>query len=229
MNKILIVGDLHGDWGKLNALLTKKQPDIVLQCGDFGWWPKMEVSKQVLYGQQKIWKLKGIKPGNAKIYFCDGNHEEHPLLTQDALIHEMYDNVYHASRGSVLKLPNGLNVLFIGGADSIDKNQRTIGHDWFGEENISYDQFEMAMAIEERIDIVISHTCPGLFEVIGSEGKVYDSNRIALNQILNKYKPTLWYFGHWHKSMEGKYNDTYWRCLDYPGHGGMWWTWAGLF
>ena len=37
--KVLVVGDIHGDWGKLNSLLTVKRPDIVLQCGDFGWWP----------------------------------------------------------------------------------------------------------------------------------------------------------------------------------------------
>ena len=41
--KTLIVGDIHGDWGKLNALMQKKQPDIVLQCGDFGWWPQWQV------------------------------------------------------------------------------------------------------------------------------------------------------------------------------------------
>lgn len=223
--KILIVGDIHGDWGKLNALITKKQPYIVLQCGDFGWWPKMEVSKPVLYGRQKIWTLKGVKPNGSKVYWCDGNHEQHPELCQDALIHEVYENVYHASRGSVLTLPDGRVVLFVGGADSIDKGQRTIGHDWYSEENISWNQFDMAMALDCRVDIVISHTCPGSFDVVGSEGKYHDSNRIALDMILEKYKPSLWYFGHWHKHQSGKHGDTYWNCLDYPGHGGKWWMW----
>lgn len=221
--KILIVGDLHGDWGRLNTLITNKNPDIILQCGDFGWWPKMEITRPVLYKKQNIWLLKGIKPKNTKIYWCDGNHEEHNLLVQDSLIHEMYENVYHASRGSVLKLPDNRNVLFIGGADSIDKKLRTINHDWYYEENISYDQFEMTMAIEDRIDIVISHTCPGKFDIEGTGGKINDSNRIALDYILEKYKPSLWFFGHWHKNKKGKYKDTYWECLDYAGHGGKWW------
>jgi len=223
--KTLIVGDIHGDWARLNTLLTKKKPEIVLQCGDFGWWPKMEVPKPVLYGRQKIWMLRGVKPNGANVYWCDGNHEEHQLLTQDGLIHEMYEGVYHASRGSVLTLPDGRNVLFIGGADSIDKNMRTPGHDWYSEENISLPEFEMAMAIEERVDIIISHTCPGSFDVVGSEGKHRDSNRIALDRILEKYKPAQWFFGHWHKHQTGRHNDTYWTCLDYPGHGGRWWQW----
>jgi len=211
--------------GRLNTLINDKQPDIILQCGDFGWWPKMAVNKPVLYGRQKSWFLEGIKPKNSIIYFCDGNHEQHPELIQDGLIHKMYDNVYHASRGSILTLEDGKNILFIGGADSIDKNMRTIGYDWYPEENINLLEFDMAMAIEDRIDIVISHTCPSSFDVQGSEGKHIDSNRIALQNILEKYNPSYWFFGHWHKSQNGKYKDTYWECLDYPGHGGKWWTW----
>ena len=223
--KLMAVGDLHGDWGKLNALIQQKTPDIVLQCGDFGWWPKMEVTKPVLYGRQKTWILKGIKPRGATVYFCDGNHEEHPRLTQDGLIHKMYDGVHHASRGSILPLDNGRTVMFIGGADSIDKNKRTPGHDWYADENISWSQFEMAMAYDGKIDIIISHTCPGSFDVSGSEGKHNDPNRIALDRILEKFNPDLWLFGHWHKSRKGKHNGTYWECLDYPGHGGKWWAW----
>lgn len=222
--KTLIVGDIHGDWGKLNALITKKQPDMVLQCGDFGWWPKMEVVKPVLYGRQKLWSLNGVKPGNSKIYWCDGNHEEHPLLMQDGEIHEMYSNIYHASRGSTLTLPDGRNIMFIGGADSIDKSMRTPGHDWFPEENINNEQYDRLMSCD-KIDIVISHTAPDSFDVVGSEGKIKDLNRVALDAVLEKYKPSLWYFGHWHKHQTGKHNDTYWTCLDYPGHGSRWWMW----
>ena len=221
--EIIVVGDLHGDWGSINKLINDKQPDIILQCGDFGWWPKMEVTKPVLYGKQVSWLLKGIKRKETKVYFCDGNHEEHTALCQDGLIHEMYDGVYHGSRGSILSLPDGRNVMFIGGADSIDKNARTIGHDWFYEENISLSQFDMAMAFDGEIDIVISHTCPASFDIHKSFGKNEDPNRIALQYILEKYKPSQWFFGHWHINKEGKVGDTYWTCLDYPKHGNRWW------
>lgn len=221
---ILVVGDIHADWGKLNALINDKSPDIVLQCGDFGYWPSMEVTKSTPYGKQNSWILNGVKPQKSIVYWCDGNHEEHPHLVQDALIHEMYQGVNFCSRGSVLRLPDGRNVLFIGGADSIDKDYRILGKDWFPEENISYPQFEMTMAIEDKIDIVISHTCPGAFNVHGSDGKYHDSNRIALDAILHKYKPDLWFFGHWHKYQQGIYNNTRWTCLDYLGHNSRAWV-----
>ena len=226
--KLMCVGDLHGDWPKLNSLITEKKADIILQTGDFGWWPKMEVTKPVLYGQQKKWLLKGIKRGNSSIYWCDGNHEEHPLLVQDGEIHEMYEGVYHGSRGSTLTLPDGRIVLFAGGASSIDEKLRTPGHDWFPEETIKNKDLDI-MLKHDKIDIVISHTCPTSFIhrlKKGNFAKVNDPSCIALEYVLEKYKPSLWYFGHWHLNVTGFDKGCQWMCLDYPGHGGRWWTWV---
>jgi len=41
MSKILITGDIHNDFGELNELINKKRPDLVICCGDFGYWPKL--------------------------------------------------------------------------------------------------------------------------------------------------------------------------------------------
>ena len=43
--KILIVGDVHGEWGKLSKLINRHRPDMVLSCGDFGYWPKWKGSR----------------------------------------------------------------------------------------------------------------------------------------------------------------------------------------
>jgi len=223
-NRIIVVGDLHGEWGKLNELITKKRPDIILQCGDFGWWPKMEIKYPILYGRKNNWKLKGIKPRDSKVYWCDGNHEEYPHLSQDGKIIKMYHNVLHCQRGATLTLPDGRVVLFAGGASSVDKHLRTSGHDWFPEENITERDLDRMLS-HEHIDIVISHTCPMQFDIhgIGLSDKSRDSNRVALDYVLSKYKPDLWFFGHWHTDEKGEVNNTYWHCLDYPGHHGRWW------
>lgn len=225
--KTLVVGDIHGDWGKLNALITKKSPDIVLQTGDFGWWPKMEVKKPVLYGQQNKWLLEGVKAGVSKVMWCDGNHEEHERLPQDGGIHEMYRGVFFCSRGSRLNLPDGRVVLFAGGADSVDKGARTPGHDWFPEETIKENDLDRILA-GGRADIVVSHTCPSSFFPSlhgGNLAKVNDPSCVALQYVLEKLKPDLWFLGHWHMSRNGKVGNCRWECLDYPGHGGKWWTW----
>jgi len=221
VNKIIVVGDLHANWNKINKLITEQQPDIVLQCGDFGWWPIME--KKDIPESQKTWKLKGIKAGRTKIYWCDGNHEEYSYLSQQGKVVEMYKNVYHCQRGSTITLPDGRIVLFAGGACSTDRHLRTAGRDWFPEENISQQDFDY-MISHEHVDIVVSHTCPTEFDVygIGIEGKLRDPNRTALSHVLEKYKPSLWFFGHWHTHETGTVDNTKWFCLDYPDHG-RWW------
>jgi len=220
---IIVVGDLHGDWGKLNALMSKKHPEIVLQCGDFGWWPQMDI-KPVLYGMQKEWKLRGVKPGDSLVYWCDGNHENHWDLEKFTEPTEVYDGVNYMPRGTTLTLPDGRVVLFIGGADSVDKGYRTLGIDWYPEELIRDVDLDRALS-HARVDIVISHTCPAEFDIRGySDDKIGDPSRVALSRVLERYKPALWYFGHWHVNKEGKFGDTRWTALNYPGHGGRWWV-----
>lgn len=228
---ILAVGDLHGDWGSFNNLINKKKPEIILQCGDFGYWPSLERLNSRIY-KLPVWKLRGIKSRDTLVYWCDGNHEEFPRLYEDLKREQVnYDSVngigfvVYAPRGSILELPDKRKVLFIGGASSVDKNLRTPGIDWFPEENITNDDLDLALEHEDEIDIIISHTCPVEFDMRSSNrfDKYLDSNREALSLILEKYKPDLWYFGHWHCYKIGQYQNTKWTCLDYPKHGSKWW------
>ena len=228
--KIMIVGDLHGNWGSLNHLINHKRPNIVLQVGDFGWWPMLDGQNEIKHNvHSPIWNLKGVKlPESVVLYWCDGNHEDHEHLLNSPIAEINYNGVTYMPRGSILQLPDGRTVMFIGGADSIDKAWRTPRWNWFHEEVISNNDLDKCCAYEGQVDIIISHTAPIEFPVRcndGSEGKYDDPSRRALSYVLDRFKPDLWYFGHWHKEQSGKYNNTYWQCLDYPKHGGQWWTW----
>lgn len=215
---ILITGDIHGYWHYLNVLITRRRPSMVLNVGDFGWWPGMEVSTNRHYGIKEQWILKGLKvPAFCKgVWWCDGNHEDHEDLRDIQFEGKptlMYNRVTFMPRGSTLTLPDGRIVLFVGGADSIDKHSRTEGFDWFRDEIINYREFNRAME-HDRVDIVISHTCPEEFIQKGDYfGKEGDPCCKALSSILWKYKPDLWYYGHWHLYAEGKYNNTHWTAL----------------
>lgn len=229
MQKVLICGDIHGDWGHLNRLINKQKPDLVMQCGDFGWWPKLERTSSVLY-HLKPWKNKGIK-SPVPVLWCDGNHEDHWDLERQCIDMEgeegveLYDNVHYMPRGTTFKLDDGRIVLFIGGADSIDKGSRTLGIDWFPDELINNKEFERAMS-HDHIDIVISHTAPSEWVPNVCKGdKVNDPCRIALSEVLKKYKPEVWAHGHWHTEAKGTFGKTKWYALDYPGHTGRWWRW----
>jgi Icc-related predicted phosphoesterase len=225
---ILICGDVHGDFRALNILINKqriKGLTQILQCGDFGYWPKFHNTTCVGgWGsstvKEKRWNLYSLKNKEIPIDFCDGNHEDHDALDQYK-DHEILPNVFHHKRGSYITLEDGRNVLFMGGADSTDKALRTPGYDWFPQESISQKDFYNLPDI--KIDIVISHTCPLEFDIIRDGDSYEPASRKALSFVLEKYKPALWYFGHFHKYREGYNSGCKWVALNHSFSGGKWW------
>jgi hypothetical protein len=129
-------------------------------------------------------------------------------------------------RGNTLTLPDGRNVLFMGGAHSIDEDAREPGIDWFPQEAIT--EADIHNLPDMEIDIVISHTCPveifdKLSKMTGMISHDIDSSRGALSYVLERYRPALWYFGHFHVYATGKTRGVRWFCLDKVG-GYKWWT-----
>jgi Icc-related predicted phosphoesterase len=219
--KILVLGDVHGRFESLNRLINEKKPDIILQVGDFGYWPA------------KI-NFKKINNEKCKIYWCDGNHENHHKLMKivDAVGErkpiEIINDVYYCPRGSILTLPDNRKVLFIGGAMSVDKILRTEGYNWFPEEEISEDDIK-SLPDNVNIDIVISHTTP--FKFIDKTNKRWskiaglDVSCKKLDKVYDIYKPGLWYSGHWHIYKKGHYNGCEWTILNRESAEKGWWEW----
>ena len=213
--RILVVGDIHNSFGRLNELLHKKRPDLIISVGDFGYWPKWMGSE----------KLERINTHGAKLLFCDGNHEDHWSL-RDREQDELAPNIIYMPRGSTYELDDGRTIMFMGGAHSIDKHLRTIGWDWFPEEIIR--PIDMENLPETKVDIFITHTCPSelvLDMIKFYPEKVGEPSNIALSELWKIYKPKLWIFGHWHHYNEGVLMGTKWNALSYPREGTRWWMW----
>ena len=215
MEKILIVGDIHAQVPDLNQLINRKKPELVICCGDFGYWPHFGCD------------LTDIKlQGTEKILWCDGNHEDFWSLDKRES-DEIVPGVVYMPRGSTYTLPDGRTIMFMGGALSIDQDMRIFGKDWFPEETIT--QKDMRNLPDKKIDIFITHTCPTslvdrlkLFYI----DKNTEPSNAALDKLWEIYKPEQWYFGHWHQYQEGLYNDiTKWYCLSAAGYGDKWWMW----
>ena len=143
---IIIAGDIHGQWRTLNQLIARKRPSIVLQVGDFGWWPKWHKTTFISSGIWRINPMHGIKyqaPWNqyglrAGDYFCACNHEDWEDLntrgsSDDPVPVEVHKNVFYMPRCSTLVLPDGRKILFMGGALSTDKDFLKPRLDWFYE------------------------------------------------------------------------------------------------
>jgi len=192
-NKILLMGNVHCKFSEITKFINDYNPNIVIQCGDIG-----------------IWRGEKFPNSNIPIYFCEGNHEDYDLLYSFSSI-EISKNIFHLPRTSTLSVGD-ITFLFMGGADSIDKNFRTPGFNWFPQETIS--QRDIYELIDKKIDIVISHSAPMEFNMDVFSIPGTDSSRKALSVILEKYNPDRWFFGHFHKSILGNYKNTKWRCLN---------------
>jgi hypothetical protein len=218
MKKIMILGDVHAKFKQLNALIKQENPNIILQCGDFGFWPEHV-------------DLNTIHNGDTMIYWCDGNHENHDKIDELMKLKgrripiELLTNIFYCPRGSTLTLEDGRKILFMGGAHSMDKVLRTEGFNWFSQETISKSDLELLPDVD--IDIVISHTTPNYFVEGHSKWKIatsLDKSAKALNYVFDKYNPKLWYFGHWHIYKTGSYKNCNWTCLNRDGQQD-WWKW----
>ena len=224
---IYFMGDTHGDFRELNKLFeTTTEKDYILVCGDFGYWRKSKFKMGLGWFHDDI-----INTNNTKIYWCDGNHEDHVEL--DYLIKEcgfdkpieIKKNIFYCPRGSSFVLPNGERVLFMGGAMSTDKAQRMAYFDWFPQELISNSDLRR-IDDTKTYDIVVSHTCPKMccsrmaFEIGMAYTDRQDSSCDALQYIFEEYKPKKWFFGHWHVGRSFEQEGCQFTALNMSGKKG---------
>lgn len=226
---ILVVGDVHGDWASLNTLINRRQPEMILQCGDFGYWP----------GDRRYDPALKLKPRATRIHWIDGNHEDLKSLqalvaSGSRIISNNMPNVIYQPRGSILELPDGRNVLFAGGAFSVDNYARLPGKDWFPDYEVLTEE-ELELFPDPslvKIDIVISHTAPQEFNVKGLPYEQWpvwwdrspDPSEKVLSLVLKRYQPTQWFLGHFHRFQKGEFRGCKWTALDYAGSGRQWWV-----
>ena len=196
--KTLYVGDVHGNFHYLKRAIKYYNPHRVIQSGDFGVWP----------GMRQWDNLQGFE---VPVYFCEGNHENHHSLPK--VVTEMKDNLFYIPR-----FVEHEGILYIGGANSIDKAFRTPGFDWFPEETIT--------SVPEglkHVDTIVSHTCPQVvYDDILSRDMVSDRDpsRRALNIVLNDVKPKRWFFSHFHIDFRTTLKGCNFTCLDRVDLGG---------
>lgn len=226
--RIIISGDLHGDFESLNHLIASERPDYILQCGDFGYYP----------GNHGGWPPKNpqIIPGECLVHFADGNHEDHDALSL-ALQNNRLEGprgVFFQPRGSVLSLPDGRNVLFIGGAEASQPREPVFGV-------VINDAPVPPLSLDVlndlpgdiKIDIVISHTCPSSFDLEARvphgyeprawKAKLHDPTRETLDKVLHRCKPERWFFGHFHIHQEGMIAGCKWCALGFSEGEEKWW------
>lgn len=129
---------------------------------------------------------------------------------------EIEKNIFYCPIGSSTNI-DGYEIMFVGGADSYDKQYRILGRDWWQQELLNQQDLDYVLQRNVKPDIICSHTCPKSFNVEDTfeyTDKINDPSRIVLDMILKELKPKFWFFGHWHKYRDSIWKNTKWTALN---------------
>jgi hypothetical protein len=206
---ILYIGDSHANFGNFRKVafdaIEAFEGEIhrIVSVGDFGVWPR--------WGHQFC-----AVDLPAPVSFIDGNHEDFYSLANDTFPNPTFQ-ASHIKRGTF----DG-GVFYMGGATSIDKAQRTLGNDWFEEENISYAEFYNAANVAEsnssEINVMCAHdsVMSAYPELLGGNkgNRTSDPNAEALEQLYTIAKPKVYVHGHHHVARRYKVGSTAFVSLD---------------
>lgn len=227
--RIYLLGDIHGYWSILLQHLNhvNEKENCYIQVGDFGIGFD-EVENEV----ERLNRLNDrLVEYDSHLYIIRGNHDN-PLWFKDdeyVDIKSGLTNIFFLPDYSVLNI-NDENILFIGGAVSIDRNYRRVKRmGWWPEEVVQFD-FEKASQFR-NIDRVICHTAPSFCKPLTFNQLVYDfakqdslllkdlkEEREKMTQlvteIMKNNKIKSYVYGHFHNTYRFFHNDCEFICLN---------------
>jgi predicted phosphodiesterase len=203
MSKTRYIGDVHGHVHELQLVLNNLPEDVtsVVQVGDMG----------VGFGKGEYWHTsldEMMVHNNAK--FIRGNHDSpDECKKMESWIPD----------STVIN-----DVMYVGGAWSIDHHWRTMGINIWEDEELSYTDLNIAIDTFKfaRPRVMVTHDCP---EEISLELFIKTGNSIgggiqfktrtasALQTMFKHHQPDLHIFGHWHTDVDEVVNGTRFICL----------------
>ena len=189
MNKLTLIGDVHAKYDRYLSIINNY--DYTIQLGDFGF---------------KYDSLENVD--STRHMILPGNHDNYDICYNYS--HFLGDYGYTSS--------NRIEFFYYRGAYSIDRQYRTVGIDWWEDEQVSIDQFMKARELYRitKPKIVITHDCPEVMvpTYIGNTARIYQNiTGWALNELFNIHQPDLWIHGHYHVSKTTTFGKTKFVCL----------------
>lgn len=193
-DSITLLGDVHGKYRRMHEVIREKDKhEYIVALGDVGF---------------SFETLDNVDP--KKFVIVGGNHDNYSKIVN--VPHYLGDYGY-------VNNFNGIDFFFFRGAYSIDRQYRTIGIDWWEQEQLKIEDFMKARELYRQIkpDVVLTHDCPqSLYSYLLPPGaKIYENiTSWALEELFNIHQPKFWRFGHFHNSWRKVVNGTDFRCLN---------------
>jgi len=148
-------------------------------------------------------------PRIPNLHVVAGNHDD--------IVTARETSIYLGDFGDLGEHVPGLeDVFFLRGANSIDRDLRVEGRDWWAEEELSDEELEEAIALYSRLGprLVLSHECALVVGhmLLGAD-LIPSRTATALWRMLQLHEPECWYFGDHHVSWERMVGNTRFRGL----------------
>ena len=203
--KVLVIGDVHGKTGGYFDLLedfvtrySRTENTYTLQLGDMGF---TDTYQQIENRFERSDKLD-----SENHFFLGGNHDDYSEYGQ-------MENAL-GDFGEVPFVPGGF---FVRGAKSLDKEARTMGADWWPQEELDWKQTKEAIDqyIKTEPRIVFSHDVPQNVadKMFPSKPNYVTNTGRLLQTMFGEHKPEKWFFGHWHRNKTYETPKTTFHCL----------------
>lgn len=191
------IGDVHGKYRQYKAIIKGCERSI--QVGDMG--------------------VGFYKRGPDGAPLALANPPFDAMYPNHRFIRGNHDNPAVCKRQH-LWIPDGTvegDMMFIGGAWSIDRAWRTEGFDWWADEELSYQELstliDVYLAAKPRI--MVTHDCPKVTQQhIHSHHIENTRTNGAFQSMFELHQPELWIFGHHHTSFRRVINGTQFICLN---------------
>lgn len=195
-----LIGDVHGKFDRYKKIIAGCERSI--QVGDMG------VGFRNRHGE-----VKNNPPHYAMVRgdhrFIRGNHDN----PAECRKHSQF-----IADGTVEN-----DVMFVGGAVSIDKVYRTEGISWWPDEELSAAELNQIVDVYAVVKprVMITHECPeSVAEIICRrmpssklDPRFASRTRQAFQSMLEIHQPESWWHGHWHLSIDHVVNGTRFICL----------------
>lgn len=198
---VKFIGDVHGKYPQYERIIREHKNTI--QVGDMGVgfrrWPHGE--RQPNPPHEEMVK--------ANAFFIPGNHDNPCVCSQ-------HSQCFKA--GHFMTFHDGRVAMFIGGARSIDREDRIEGFSWWPEEELSQEKMWVVAGIYEKVkpDVMVTHDAPlTAIAQIPHTHHFKDNSRTQqfLQSLWNFHKPKLWVHGHHHISVDHVIEGTRFVCL----------------
>ena len=224
---MIFLGDIHGEFNLLISMIKKFdfQNLNLIQVGDFGvGFTSLEEDKEMFS------KLNDeLTVRNVVLHAIRGNHDNPCFFSEEIF---SFSNIIFVKDYSIINI-EGKNILFVGGAISIDRNQRIQNNfGWWKDEVFNLDKKKLDELDLSSIEIIVSHTAPNFAYPISFSSIVYKfakhdpklleelrKEREMVNDFFSYLKEksnclTHFYYGHFHDSNHETIEDVNFKLLN---------------